>query len=76
VAPSGSSKTRARREAEAKEKRKKLSEAALKAVSIAGGDVEAVKKAILAWSGKIANFCNLEHAYMFEGWRYEMMLLG
>jgi hypothetical protein len=48
VAPSGSSKTRARREAEAKEKRKKLSEAALKAVSIAGGDVEAVKKAILA----------------------------
>lgn len=47
VAPSGSSKTRARREAEAREKRKKLSEAALKAVSSAGGDVEAVKKAIL-----------------------------
>ncbi|KPI45045.1 Regulatory protein wetA [Cyphellophora attinorum] len=46
VAPSGSSKTRARREAEAKEKSKKLSEAALKAVSVAGGDVEAVKRAI------------------------------
>ncbi|RMZ79486.1 hypothetical protein DV738_g3393, partial [Chaetothyriales sp. CBS 135597] len=48
VAPSGSSKTRARREAEAREKRKKLSEAALRAVSNAGGDVEALKKAILA----------------------------
>ena len=47
VAPSGSSKTRARRDAEAREKRKKLSEAALKAVSSAGGDVEALKKAIL-----------------------------
>ncbi|RMZ91458.1 hypothetical protein DV736_g1290, partial [Chaetothyriales sp. CBS 134916] len=48
VAPSGSSKTRARREAEAREKRKKLSEAALRAVSNAGGDIEALKKAILA----------------------------
>ncbi len=47
VAPSGSSKTRARRDAEAREKRNKLSEAALKAVSSAGGDVEALKKAIL-----------------------------
>ena len=47
VAPSGSSKTRARREAEARDKRKKLSEAALKAVSSAGGDIEALKKAIL-----------------------------
>ena len=46
VAPSGSSKTRARREAEARDKRKKLGEAALKAVSRAGGDVEALKKAI------------------------------
>jgi hypothetical protein len=44
VAPSGSSKTRARREAEAREKRKKFSEAALKAVT--SGDVEALKKAI------------------------------
>ena len=47
VAPSGSSKTRARREAEARDKRKKLGEAALKAVSSAGGDVEALKKVIL-----------------------------
>ena len=47
VAPSGSSKTRARREAEARDKRKKLGEAALQAVSSAGGDVEALKKAIL-----------------------------
>lgn len=46
VAPSGSSKTRARRELEAKEKRKKLSEAALKAVQIAGGDVSVFEKAI------------------------------
>ncbi|KIX98996.1 uncharacterized protein Z520_05457 [Fonsecaea multimorphosa CBS 102226] len=46
VAPSGSSKTRARREQEAREKRKKLSEAALKAVRVAGGDVAAFEKAI------------------------------
>ncbi|KIW19650.1 hypothetical protein PV08_00224 [Exophiala spinifera] len=46
VAPSGSSKTRARREMEAREKRKKLSEAALKAVRVAGGDVAAFEKAI------------------------------
>lgn len=46
VAPSGSSKTRARREQEAREKRKKLSEAALEAVRRAGGDVEALEKAI------------------------------
>ncbi|KAK6383973.1 hypothetical protein LTS17_003265 [Exophiala oligosperma] len=46
VAPSGSSKTRARRELEAREKRKKLSEAALKAVRVAGGDVAAFEKAI------------------------------
>ena len=42
VAPSGSSKTRARREQEAKEKRRKLSEAALRAVKEAGGDVKAL----------------------------------
>lgn len=48
VAPSGSSKTRARRDAEARERSKKVSEAALQAVSVAGGDVEAVKRAILA----------------------------
>ncbi|ETN37247.1 uncharacterized protein HMPREF1541_08238 [Cyphellophora europaea CBS 101466] len=47
VAPSGSSKTRARREAEAREKRKRLGEAALRAVTSAGGDVEALKRAIL-----------------------------
>lgn len=47
VAPSGSSKTRARREQEAREKRKKLSEAALAAVRSAGGDVEALERAIL-----------------------------
>lgn len=44
VAPSGSSKTRARRDAEAKERRKKLSEAALRAVSSVGGDVEALRR--------------------------------
>ncbi|MCJ1442697.1 MAG: DNA-directed RNA polymerase II subunit RPB1 [Stictis urceolatum] len=39
VAPSGSSKTKARREREASERRRKLSEAAAKAVREAGGDV-------------------------------------
>lgn len=48
VAPSGSSKTRARREAEAREKRKRLSEAAVRAVRNAGGDVSALEKAIRA----------------------------
>lgn len=43
VAPSGSSKTKARREQEAREKRRKLSEAALLAVRQAGGDVEALE---------------------------------
>lgn len=46
VAPSGSSKTRARREQEAKERRKRLSEAALQAVRRAGGDVSALEEAI------------------------------
>ncbi|EEP80319.1 predicted protein [Uncinocarpus reesii 1704] len=45
VAPSGSSKTKARREQEAREKRRKLSEAALMAVRQAGGDVEALEAA-------------------------------
>ncbi|KAK2768616.1 hypothetical protein FQN54_000472 [Arachnomyces sp. PD_36] len=40
VAPSGSSKTKARREQEAREKRRKLSEAALTAIRRAGGDVD------------------------------------
>ncbi|ORY57246.1 uncharacterized protein BCR38DRAFT_414090 [Pseudomassariella vexata] len=40
VAPSGSSKTKARREKEAMERRRRLSEAALKAVRAAGGDVD------------------------------------
>lgn len=47
VAPSGSSKTRARREQEARDKRKKLSEAAIAAVRRAGGDVDALERAIL-----------------------------
>ena len=42
VAPSGSSKTRARREKEAMDKRRKLSLAALRAVRAAGGDVESL----------------------------------
>ncbi|UNI20571.1 hypothetical protein JDV02_006646 [Purpureocillium takamizusanense] len=40
VAPSGSSKTKARREKEAQDRRRRLSEAALKAVAAAGGDVD------------------------------------
>lgn len=43
VAPSGSSKTKARREQEARDRRRKLSEAALMAVKRAGGDVEALE---------------------------------
>jgi hypothetical protein len=43
VAPSGSSKTKARREKEAAEKRRKLSQAAMKAVMEAGGDLERLK---------------------------------
>lgn len=46
VAPSGSSKTRARREQEARDKRRRLSEAAVRAVRRAGGDVHALEKAI------------------------------
>ncbi|KAH8202827.1 hypothetical protein TruAng_002990 [Truncatella angustata] len=40
VAPSGSSKTKARREKEAADRRRRLSEAAVKAVQAAGGDVD------------------------------------
>jgi len=40
VAPSGSSKTKARREKEAAEKRRKLSEAAKRAIIEAGGDLK------------------------------------
>jgi hypothetical protein len=40
VAPSGSSKTKARREKEALDKRLKLSQAALRAVRAAGGDID------------------------------------
>ena len=47
VAPSGSSKTKARREKEAAEKRRKLSEAAVKAVEEAGGDVSALTGVVL-----------------------------
>ena len=44
VAPSGSSKTKARREKEASERRRKLSEAAERAVRVAGGDIEAMRR--------------------------------
>ncbi|KAK3197696.1 hypothetical protein GRF29_216g951306 [Pseudopithomyces chartarum] len=44
VAPSGSSKTKARREKEAAEKRRKLSQAAVKAVIEAGGDLGRLEK--------------------------------
>ena len=43
VAPSGSSKTKARREQEANEKKRKLSLAALRAIEEAGGDVNAME---------------------------------
>jgi hypothetical protein len=44
VAPSGSSKTKARREKEAADKRRKLSEAAKKAVLEAGGDLGTLER--------------------------------
>lgn len=43
VAPSGSSKTKARREQEARERRRKLSEAAMVAIRNAGGDVDSLE---------------------------------
>ncbi|KAJ4361022.1 uncharacterized protein N0V89_001591 [Didymosphaeria variabile] len=52
VAPSGSSKTKARREKEAAEKRRKLSQAAVKAVMEAGGDLWRLEKeGLLALEG-------------------------
>ncbi|KAK5722158.1 hypothetical protein LTR17_014350 [Elasticomyces elasticus] len=45
VAPSGSSKTKARREKEAADKRRRLSQAAVRAVVEAGGDLDALQKA-------------------------------
>jgi hypothetical protein len=45
VAPSGSSKTKARREKEADDRRRRLSQAAVKAVVEAGGDLKALSKA-------------------------------
>jgi hypothetical protein len=47
VAPSGSSKTKARREKEAAEKRRKQLEVATKAVERAGGDVNMFKRETL-----------------------------
>jgi hypothetical protein len=44
VAPSGSSKTKARREREASERRRRLSEAAARVVREAGGDIDALIK--------------------------------
>ncbi|RMZ66472.1 developmental regulatory [Pyrenophora seminiperda CCB06] len=44
VAPSGSSKTKARREKEAADKRRKISQAAMKAVMEAGGDINTLRK--------------------------------
>lgn len=44
VAPSGSSKTKARREKEAAEKRRRLSQAAAKAVLDAGGDLRCLER--------------------------------
>jgi hypothetical protein len=44
VAPSGSSKTKARREKEAADKRRKLSRAAMKAVIEAGGDIDSLRR--------------------------------
>jgi len=44
VAPSGSSKTKARREMEAVEKKRKMSLAAVRAVEEAGGDVEVLRR--------------------------------
>ncbi|KAI5860069.1 hypothetical protein GGS23DRAFT_614212 [Durotheca rogersii] len=44
VAPSGSSKTKARREREAQENKRKMSEAAMHAIRAAGGDVEKLRQ--------------------------------
>ncbi|KAK5164943.1 uncharacterized protein LTR77_009608 [Saxophila tyrrhenica] len=52
VAPSGSSKTKLRREKEAAEKRRRFSQAAVKAVEEAGGDVEALGRVGLSTSAQ------------------------
>ncbi|KAF1993636.1 hypothetical protein P154DRAFT_582599 [Amniculicola lignicola CBS 123094] len=52
VAPSGSSKTKARREKEAQEKRRKLSQAAVRAVVEAGGDLDRLKEEGLLYVGE------------------------
>jgi hypothetical protein len=44
VAPSGSSKTKARREKEAAEKQRKMQEAVVKMVAAAGGDVRKLRE--------------------------------
>jgi hypothetical protein len=51
VAPSGSSKTKARREKEAADKRRKLSQAAVRAVVEAGGDLGRLEKEIEVLEG-------------------------
>jgi hypothetical protein len=54
VAPSGSSKTKARRDREALEKRRKLSEAAKRAVLEAGGDLASLEReGLLALEGGV-----------------------
>jgi hypothetical protein len=53
VAPSGSSKTKARREKEAADKRRKLSQAAIRAVTEAGGDLRRLEEGgLLALGGE------------------------
>ena len=52
VAPSGSSKTKARREKEAAEKRRKLSLAAKRAILEAGGDLAALEREVMALGGE------------------------
>jgi len=44
VAPSGSSKTKARREKEAADRRRKLSQVAMQAIIDAGGDVRKLEE--------------------------------
>lgn len=44
VAPSGSSKTKARREREAQEHKRKMSEAYMQVIRAAGGDVEKLRQ--------------------------------
>ena len=46
VAPSGSSKTKARREQEAMDKKRRMSMAAMRAIEEAGGDVERLREVV------------------------------